>query len=143
MNTAASIEYRPLSGAMRIVSTLDDKIEVRSKVPIYDMSRIDVQKSKFHLTNKQQYVFNKVLKSPQGKLILKEMRSIKVQELISTFVEGYKKEVGVSPHRILPNFIDDVQKEPLSYNCYLNHNIITISKADLYNQFIKQGLIKF
>lgn len=141
MNTSACVEFRPLSGRMNITTTIDDKIEVKVNIPIWDMNKIPAVKDRLQLSDKEQNAFNEALSSSKGRSILKDMKLSKANEIMNTFLVGCKKAEVVST-KPLNKFVDEVIQQPLLCASYLNQNFITITKVDLYDAFTKAGLIK-
>lgn len=143
MNSSVSI-YHCHNGDILVTTIVDDSKVIKEKLsnppPKWDMSTIPVPIGRFTLGLKQNISFTKALFSKEGKSILQRMKTENAESIIHTFLLGYKKKMPIN--RSLTNFVDQILNEPLKGVILIKNQILGITKKQMYEEFVKQGIIK-
>jgi len=141
MNTVSCVNISE-SGRLMVNTIIDDKKKKTSFVTIYDMKDIQVEKfkPKFLLSAKMSQKIVEALQSPKGQNILNKMKSERAEPIINTFLSYYKK--GIKPASKMETLVDEIIKEPLTGEVSASFASIGITKKEIFEELIKEHLIK-
>jgi len=142
MNSSASIQHLG-NDLFAVVMIIDDEQIIRTHdrvVFTWDMSKIDIPKQRFRLTEIQHRAYNKALFSDEGQEVLDMMKKERTELVINSFLEGYKKGVKRKESPLL-KFIDEIIKQPLLGISKLKTSSIGLTKKEIYQKFVQLGLI--
>lgn len=136
MTTSTCI--RPYGRGVIITSIQNDKEVEEEKMPIWVVP-IE-HKVKFDLSYEKENDFLRVLHSNEGYRIVRELKNSKANGIINTFLENYRSKIGKG--KSLEKFVDNVIKEPLKGENLVRFVTMGLTKKNIFDAFVKEGLIK-
>lgn len=141
MNTSVSVTVLS-ENLIQITTTVDDEIVINQCDRIdkvWDMSEITVPKPRFRLSARQHHLFEKAISSDSGIEALHDMKNEKANQLINSFLEGYKR--GVKEGYLLC-FVNGVIEHPLIGRNHVNFATIGLTKKEMFDYFVEKEIIK-
>jgi hypothetical protein len=143
MNSSISIAHH-YDGSITITRIIDDEKTVHERLPKtrkkWDMSEIFLPLKRFKLDIKENVAFTKALYSSEGRKILQRMKNEATNKIINQFLTGYSKRLPDG--KLLKSFTEEIIKEPLVGVNMLSNISIGVTKKQIFDEFVKSGLIK-
>jgi hypothetical protein len=152
MYAAALIRFHPNEDSV-VCTYLEQKQERlvpvnHEIIPKYNMSKITPITQHFKIPEEKVKNFLEVLQSKEGHAIVNILKNIKTNEIINRYLKIKKEQIAplsesAKKHYNLLFFIEDMMAENLgnTYNT-LPKKLLCLSREDIYNEFLKRGLIK-
>ena len=126
----------------------------------FDMKMVPLIPNRFMLTRAQNKLFIEALKTREGRELLQKLKNEKTNIIINEFLDGEKRkidsyhksmsepaqesrEMSTATHRPrLTTFIEKVISEPLTGRNFVNETTLGLSKKQIWDALISNGIIK-
>lgn len=130
--------------SVHTTTVINDKIFIKKRErvsTVWDMSKIDVPKQRFRLSPKQHFLYTIALFSDAGKEVIQRMKNERGNHIINSFLHVCKEGIPQKPKNSLLNFVEEIIDEPLVGDNQLRTISIGITKKEIFEEFVKQGII--
>lgn len=114
---------------------------------VWDMSQVQVPRN-FKLTTIQERQFKDILFSKKGKKILNELKNKKTEKIINAYIESEQVLIKSDPikersghSQPLKDFLESVKATPLVGKNCLRRVVVGVSRKEMWEEFIRQGLV--
>lgn len=127
-----------------IVNVVENDTQVKTRfATFYDMKEIEIPRN-FQVPVENERNFVEALYTNQGRQLINRLKNQRVETLVNSFLSYYSKRINCpkTGKHLLGDFVDGIRREPLTGRNRMSFVTIGITKKQIFEALINEGLIK-